>query len=188
MAKVQDVARFFVDLAQKQADNSCGDLMTNLRLQKLLYFAQGWYLARYGKPLFRDDMEAWQYGPVVPAVYNEYAQYGRNGISDAQAISMDNFTDDEYALLLDVAREYTQFATSTLVDISHKKGAPWDNTPYREIIPKADMREYFSAQTPLPTFAESLKALPVITPERDNDGTAVLSSAEADEWDDYDED
>ena len=52
MAKVQDVAKLFIGLANEQAEQNQGDLMTNLRLQKLLYFAQGWYLARYGKPLF----------------------------------------------------------------------------------------------------------------------------------------
>ena len=52
MADVQDVARFFIDLAKRQNDLERGDLMTNLRLQKLLYFAQGWHLARFGRPLF----------------------------------------------------------------------------------------------------------------------------------------
>jgi uncharacterized phage-associated protein len=59
MAKVQDVARFFIDLAQHQNERNSGDLMTNLRLQKLLYFAQGWYLARFGKALFDEPIEAW---------------------------------------------------------------------------------------------------------------------------------
>ena len=56
MAKVKDVARLFIDIAGQQAENGQGDGMTNLRLQKLLYFAQGWYMARYGKPLrYFDD-------------------------------------------------------------------------------------------------------------------------------------
>ena len=83
MANVHDVAQFFIGLANEQANNEQGDMMTNLRLQKLLYFAQGWHLARYGKPLFDDDIEAWQYGPVVPSVYNAYKQYGRGGIAGA---------------------------------------------------------------------------------------------------------
>ena len=60
MANVQDVAKFFIGLANDQANNNQGDMMTHLRLQKLLYFAQGWNLARYGKPLFDDEIEAWQ--------------------------------------------------------------------------------------------------------------------------------
>ena len=56
-----------------------GDLMTNLRLQKLLYFAQGWHLARFGRPLFDASIEAWPYGPVVPEVYRAYKEYGAGG-------------------------------------------------------------------------------------------------------------
>ena len=95
MAKVQDVAKFFIGLANEQAEQNQGDLMTNLRLQKLLYFAQGWYLARYGKPLFSDEIEAWTYGPVVPEVYQTYKPNGKDGIEgtlpDAGA-----FTEDEF--------------------------------------------------------------------------------------------
>ena len=80
MANVQDVAKFFIGLANEQANNDQGDLMTNLRLQKLLYFAQGWYLSRYGKPLFQDEIEARKYGPVVPKIYETYRKNDRSGI------------------------------------------------------------------------------------------------------------
>ena len=50
--------------------------ITNLRLQKLLYFIQQEYLKDYGKPLFFDDICAWKYGPVVPNVYYIYSGYG----------------------------------------------------------------------------------------------------------------
>ena len=83
MADVQDVARFFIDLAKRQNDLDRGDLMTNLRLQKLLYFAQGWHLARFGRPLFDASIEAWPYGPAVPEAYRAYKEYGREGISSA---------------------------------------------------------------------------------------------------------
>lgn len=59
MAKVQDVAKFFIGYATEQAKNGQGEPMTNLRLQQLLYLAQGWHLARYGKPLFEEEIKAW---------------------------------------------------------------------------------------------------------------------------------
>lgn len=59
MAKVQDVAKFFIGYATEQAKNGQGELMTNLRLQQLLYLAQGWHLARYGRPLFEEKIKAW---------------------------------------------------------------------------------------------------------------------------------
>ena len=53
-----------------------GDFLTNLKLQKLLYYAQAWYLANYQKPLFDEPIEAWVHGPVVVQVYNEFRDYG----------------------------------------------------------------------------------------------------------------
>lgn len=53
-----------------------GDLVTNLRLQRLLYFAQGWYLGLHGKPLFRDALQAWASGPVQPEVYARFLPFG----------------------------------------------------------------------------------------------------------------
>jgi uncharacterized phage-associated protein len=60
MADVFDVAAFFVQMANLSAD----DQMTNLKLNKLLYYAQGASLARTGNTLFNDSIEAWPYGPV----------------------------------------------------------------------------------------------------------------------------
>lgn len=57
MKKAKDVANFFVDLANSDKNNKYP--MTNERLNMLLYFSQGWYLARYNKPLFEEKIEAW---------------------------------------------------------------------------------------------------------------------------------
>src|SRR6266446_3445682 len=57
---------------------SCSDdgkSVTNLKLQKLLYYAQAWKLALHGKPLFNDRIEAWVHGPVVPVVFREYRDF-----------------------------------------------------------------------------------------------------------------
>jgi uncharacterized phage-associated protein len=43
--------------------------LTHLKIQKMLYFAQGWHLAYFDVPLFEDPIEAWKYGPVVRPVY-----------------------------------------------------------------------------------------------------------------------
>ena len=45
-----------------------GELVSNLKLQKLLYYVQGFHLAVFGEPLFEEEIEAWMYGPVVPSV------------------------------------------------------------------------------------------------------------------------
>lgn len=51
------------------------DFITNLKLQKLLYYSQAWHLAIYDEPLFQDRIEAWVHGPVVPSVFREYRSF-----------------------------------------------------------------------------------------------------------------
>ena len=185
MANVQDVAKFFIGLANAQAEHEQGDLMTNLRLQKLLYFAQGWHLVRYGKPLFEDEIDAWQYGPVVPSVYNEYKSYGRSGIPGALP-DMSAFSEDEYALLLDVAREYDKYGTSKLVSMTHAPGSPWSCVGGHGAIPQGLIRSCFDAQRPLSTFAEAESGADVCIPERDEAGTPIIPRDFAEGWEDDD--
>lgn len=71
MVTAQTVARFFLAFG-----NECGELLTNLKLNKLVYYAQAWHLALWGEPLFDEPIEAWVHGPVVPALYVEYKKYG----------------------------------------------------------------------------------------------------------------
>lgn len=188
MANVHDVAKFFIDLAQKREQQQRGDLVTNLRLQKLLYFAQGWSLARYGKPLFDAPIEAWKFGPVVREVYNEYSANRANGISSDARIDSDALTSDELELLLDVAREYDRFSTNTLVDFSHVDDGPWAKVGRSEEIPVDEIKKYFEDQPPLPKFSDVLAQQDVITPRRDENGIAVLPSNFDDDWGEYDAD
>lgn len=161
MAKAQDVARFFIDLGVQQNSTESGDLVTNLRLQKLLYFAQGWHLARYGVPLFDSDIEAWKFGPVVPSLYQEYKSYGSMGIRDTGDYSPDVFTESEYELLLDVAREYDDYSTNALVSLSHAPNAPWSHTERSGIIPQNEIQAYFAGKDPLRSFDDILDDYPV---------------------------
>ena len=188
MAKVQDVARFFIDLAQKQASHDQGDLMTNLRLQKLLYFAQGWHIARTGKPLFDDEMRKWKLGPVVPSIYHAYKANGNSGIAYPIELAEDAFCEDEMKVLLDVAREYSVFSTSKLVDMSHSSDGPWAHTYDDAIISKDSIKEYFLKQPPLRTFDDMLSKIETIKPSCIDDGIAVFPSDLDDGWGDDDAD
>ncbi len=71
-----DVARYFL----LKADPDEGELISNLRLQKLLYYAQGFHLALYDELLFAEAVVAWMHGPVVPEVYHEFKRYGAERI------------------------------------------------------------------------------------------------------------
>ena len=72
MMPAHDVAKYFVSLVDEEA----GDSISNLKLQKLLYYAQGAHLALRDEPLFGEPIEAWTHGPVVPSVYRQYKQHG----------------------------------------------------------------------------------------------------------------
>ena len=71
-----EVARYFLSLT----DEDAGELISNLKLQKLLYYAQGFHLVIYGEPLFPETIEAWAHGPVVTSVYHQYKEYGSEPI------------------------------------------------------------------------------------------------------------
>ena len=80
MANAQEVARYIVCFFQ-----DAGDPVTNLKLQKLLYYVHGWSLALRGSPAFDDRMEAWVHGPVQPGVYGTYKKYRWSCITEEVA-------------------------------------------------------------------------------------------------------
>ena len=174
MAKAIDVANFFVDMANCDPD----DCMTNLRVNKLLYFAQAWSLVRLGRPLFDEDIQAWTYGPVVPSVYQAFKACGRERIQSVFGdYSADVFSGDELSLLLDVLNEYGKYTSPALVGITHKEGSPWREvfTPNaNRVIGQEALRDYFRQETPLPAFDAAISEEGDYAGYRDADGYLVL--------------
>ena len=83
MYKASEIAKWFI--ARNKADYEMGytdELITNLKLQKLLYYAQGCVMALTDEPLFDEDIQAWEHGPVVPEIYHKYKSYGKSGIME----------------------------------------------------------------------------------------------------------
>lgn len=179
MALLKDVAGFFIALAQDMAEMNLGDAMTNLRLQKMLYFAQGWMMMRHGKPLFSDSIEAWQLGPVVPTCYNWYKGSGKNQLS-AEMPPRAAFTNDEYELLLDTWTELSKYSTSQLVSMTHEVGSPWDivwNHSKERTITNEQIRAFFEYKH-LPRFKEKLNSIPAVEPIYRENGIPVFSDRE----------
>ena len=115
MANVFDVANLFIQIANQSEDDS----ITNLKLNKLLYYAQGTFLARTGKPLFSNQIEAWTFGPVVPEIYQKYKVCSNTPIPTCDEIDPSVFSEDEFDTLLDVIREYGKYTGGTLVNMTH---------------------------------------------------------------------
>lgn len=150
MANVFDVADFFIQIANQSED----DQMTNLKLNKLLYYAQGTFLARTGNPLFQSEIEAWPLGPVVPEVYHKFKVCGKNPIiSVVEEVSRSKFSNEEFEVLLDVMREFGQFTGSALVTMTHKAGTPWSNAVAADCsaLTQSDLKQYFT-EHPIPTL------------------------------------
>lgn len=101
--------------------------LTNLSLNKLVYFAQVESLRRNDVPLFSDPIEAWEYGPVEPMVYHAFKKYGSSVItSPANAgFPPKGGTAEQLAVIDAVAREYGSLTAFDLVDISHREGGAW---------------------------------------------------------------
>lgn len=130
------VAQYFLS-AQDDEDG-----MTNLKLQKLLYFAQGSSLAIRGRPLFNDRIKAWKNGPAIPWVWKEYSSFGSEPIDRPAGFDSAALDDDARRLLDAVYQRWGGLAAWKLRDITHESG-PWSATPRNEAINSDAMRTYF---------------------------------------------
>lgn len=122
--------------------------ITNLKLQKLLYFVQGEFLKTRNARLISDDFYAWQLGPVVPNVYYEYAIYSSSQIPSIQnyfpPIPRDNYKD--YAAIDAALQKYARRPAWELVDLSHTQD-PWKYNYQifgdKALIPFRDIEKFF---------------------------------------------
>ena len=134
------------DIAEKilaKTNTNAGDIISNLKLQKLLYYMQGYHLAFFDTPLFCDEIVAWQYGPVVPKVYYEYSKFEKGAIDIPE--NKDNIislTNEQENLFDSVYKEYNQFSAVALMEMTHNE-SPWKDTPLKEIISKDKLKSFF---------------------------------------------
>lgn len=153
---VDDVAQYIINRS-----NEHGYSISNLKLQKLLYFVQANFLVSYnGTPCFEEAIEAWDFGPVVPQVYRRYREFGSgsiptithvlrrssNGLGYIKIRFSDEFIDDDDKELIDEMIKYgAPYTASQLVAITHNQ-APWKRAYMRSFnneITKESIYEYF---------------------------------------------
>lgn len=141
------IAKWFAAWAEaEEAD------LSNLKLQKLLYYAQGHYLARYGKPLFNDTVQAWAHGPVVPAVYHEFKRYGAGDVllSDEDHFEWSDVDPATTQFLIKTWNTYGGYAAWRLRNMTHNE-PPWssvfDSEERHTVISPESMRASFAGRT-----------------------------------------
>ena len=138
-----EVADYLIALAHRR-----GETVNNLKLQKLLYYAQAWYLAEYDRPLFDARFEAWMSGPVIPAIYWRFKPFSIRPLPVAAEIPV---LDPHTATFLDeIVSEYLPWTEWELHWQTHGE-APWQNArgnldpsePCTAELSEDDMRAYF---------------------------------------------
>lgn len=162
MLKVEEVANFFIYKGIQE-----NKILNPMKLQKLLFFAYGWYLSLYDKRLFDKPIEAWKYGPVVASIYHDVKHYGNYSITEP--ISKTIFGDDSLFSIkyntptIDPKDEdtikfldaiwslFSKFSAIQLSNSTHTEGTPWFklasqygfNIPNNAIIQDIDIKGYF---------------------------------------------
>lgn len=137
------------DIANKiilQTDAEKGDIISNLKLQKLLYYMQGYHLAFFNEKLFEDDLEAWTYGPVVPDVYHRFKENRSYGIElDSKEYQEIQLAPEEEDMFTQVMTEYGKFSAIKLMEMTHRE-TPWKeaNDSPDKIINSETMKNFFS--------------------------------------------
>lgn len=120
MTQAGQIAKFILKLAASEDEP---ELITNLRLQKLLYYVQGWSLAMKGEPAFREPIEAWRHGPVVPEVYRFYSEQGARAIPHDPHAPIE-ISGAEQAFVASVWESYKKFSAIELANKTHRE-LPW---------------------------------------------------------------
>lgn len=152
-----EVARHIINYA-----NSNDQLLSNLKLQKLLYFVQAEFLTSQGRTCFTDDIEAWNFGPVVPAVFREFKIFGSFHIPPVKHYYVEdesqpfNFrrvvfydieiTDEDKTVIDEVVDYFADCSSVELTDLTQKQ-LPWQNAYIKHlktVISPQSIKEYFT--------------------------------------------
>ena len=161
----REVANFVLDQC-----SASGREISNLSLQKIVYFCHSWSLAILGRPLFREQFEAWPLGPVMPYLYREFRDFGDRPIT-ARAMKLNKsnglksvaeyaFSADVMDLLKQTTETYSKLTPFQLVELTHAANGPWEQVWHHNKKINAGMRiadelilSFYSAQF-RPKFAQ----------------------------------
>lgn len=158
MYNVLDICRYVINYS-----NQKGYGISNLKLQKILYFIQAYFLSYTDShdPCFSETIEAWDFGPVVPEAYHEYKQYGSGDIPmitsylefdsdniwDVTRIPYDDniISPADKIIINSVIDKFADYSATDLVSLTHNQ-APWKNAyipRMNNLISNEAIREYF---------------------------------------------
>lgn len=148
------LANFMLDRAEREDRG-----VSPMKLLKLVYIGYGWVLAVLDKKLFDEPIYAWEHGPVVRSLYDEFKHFGPSPITElSMDLDLDSFEfvtpripkdDEETTFMLQrVWDVYKHFTAGALRNKTHEEGTPWRRV-YRQgmqntVIPDNLIKEHFT--------------------------------------------
>lgn len=148
---VRQIANYILHIYNEE-----GETISNLKLQKVLYYIQGYSLKSENEPAFDEEILHWAYGPVVARSYYDYCMYGSSNIN----MYFDNIKDDVYYiegykdksdLYKKVIKKSIEYTTMELVRKTHGE-EPWCETSKNDVIDKQSIKLYFKKNDPLEIY------------------------------------
>ena len=163
-------AYYMISLFENEKNNELSDIskagnaeeasnkaiISNLKLQKLMYFVEAYYMNKYNdNSLYNSEWSAWNYGPVNMSLYNYYRKYGSVEISlnENERNQINDLPPKNIDCIKKVYDVLGQFSAFDLVTLTHLKGSPWyeikESNSYDfeklngSIIDKARTKEWF---------------------------------------------
>ena len=142
--------------------NSSGNF-TPLQINKLVFFSHGWMLGIHGRSLIKEDVEAWKYGPVIPAIYHTFKRYGSESVKPDEYFSMSDgnldcvkdalnkmFDEKDKDIMDQVIDLYGPLSGARMIAITHADGSPWstcyDSSLSYIKIPNGTIESYYKGE------------------------------------------
>jgi prophage ps3 protein 01 len=135
MYDVNKIANWFIWYNEyiRDFENEDTDDITNMKLQKLLFYAQSAFLAIKGVPLFNNNILAWEHGPVIPEIYDKFKINGNKGITEYSENDLKDISKDDVNLLIDVYNLFGEYSAWGLRNLTHSEN-PWKSTERNDVI------------------------------------------------------
>jgi len=156
------VANEFISISLDKETND----LTPMKMQKLVYFAHGWFLALTDESLISEAVQAWEFGPVVPSLYRGFREYGNQPITSLVSDTKWDKTSKQVglthprlsgeigssaefakALVQKIWDTYGKYSPARLSNATHVPGSPWQRVYQPGVrglsIPNELIKEYF---------------------------------------------
>lgn len=147
--EVLDLANYIVDLCQRESGMGYNNQMTNLRLQKILYYVQGYSYRNEHCSAFDSEIYCWPYGPVVLDAYYHFNMYRSRPIIYDETAEVSKDINYKYKdLVKRILDSIKTISTSNLVEKTHQE-IPWKSHKISQLIPKNEIEDFFNNNNPL---------------------------------------